>query len=55
MVIGNVVIYAIGVTYLKFAIDASLGDGADPGRCAVPFGDALKIVACRRTFPGPGG
>jgi len=52
MVVGNVVIYAIGVTYLKFAIDASWATALTLG--VVPFlvGDALKIVLAAGLLPG---
>ena len=52
MVIGNVVIYAIGVTYLKFAIDVSWGSALALG--VVPFliGDALKIALAAGLLPG---
>ena len=52
MVVGNVVIYAIGVTYLKFAIDASWSTALALG--VVPFllGDALKIALAAGLLPG---
>lgn len=51
MVAGNIAIYAIGVTYLKFAIDASWATALSLG--VVPFllGDALKIVLAAGLFP----
>ena len=51
MVAGNIAIYAIGVTYLKFAIDASWATAMSLG--VVPFllGDALKIVLAAGLFP----
>ncbi len=52
MVVGNVVIYAIGVTYLKFAIDATWSTALALG--VVPFllGDALKIALAAGLLPG---
>lgn len=52
MVVGNVVIYGIGVTYLKFAIDASWTTALALG--VVPFllGDALKIALAAGLLPG---
>jgi biotin transport system substrate-specific component len=52
MVVGNVVIYTIGVTYLKFAIDASWATALALG--VVPFlvGDALKIALAAGLLPG---
>ncbi len=51
MVAGNIAIYAIGVTYLKFAIDASWATALSLG--VVPFllGDAFKIVLAAGLFP----
>ena len=44
MVIGNLAIYAVGVTWLKFAIDSSWATALSLG--VVPFliGDAIKIA-----------
>ncbi len=52
MVVGNLVIYSIGVTYLKFAIDASWSTSLALG--VVPFllGDALKIALAAGLLPG---
>jgi biotin transport system substrate-specific component len=51
MVAGNIAIYAIGVSYLKFAIDVSWATALSLG--VVPFllGDALKIVLAAGLFP----
>lgn len=51
MVLGNVVIYAVGVSYLKFAIDVSWATALSLG--VVPFllGDALKILLAAGLFP----
>jgi biotin transport system substrate-specific component len=52
MVVGNLVIYAIGVTYLKFAIDVPWSTALALG--VVPFllGDALKIALAAGLLPG---
>lgn len=52
MVVGNLVIYSIGVTYLKFAIDAPWSTALALG--VVPFllGDALKIALAAGLLPG---
>ena len=52
MVIGNVVIYAIGVTYLKFAIDVSWGSALALGVAPFLIGDALKIALAAGLLPG---
>ena len=51
MVIGNLAIYAVGVTWLKFAIDASWATALSLG--VVPFliGDALKIALAAGLLP----
>ncbi|MGA1145450.1 MAG: biotin transporter BioY [Candidatus Nanopelagicales bacterium] len=52
MVVGNLVIYSIGVTYLKFAIDVPWSTALALG--VVPFllGDALKIALAAGLLPG---
>lgn len=52
MVVGNVVIYAIGVAGLVAALDVSVGKALDLG--LVPFlgGDALKIALACGVLPG---
>ena len=52
MVVGNVVIYAIGVTYLKFAIDVSWGSALALGVAPFLIGDALKIALAAGLLPG---
>lgn len=52
MVVGNVVIYAIGVTYLKFAIDASWSSAIALGVLPFLLGDALKIALAAGLLPG---
>ena len=51
MVIGNVVIYAIGVTYLKFAIDVTWFTALSLGMVPFLLGDALKIALAAGLFP----
>ena len=52
MVVGNMVIYAIGVTYLKFAIDVSWGSALALGVAPFLIGDALKIALAAGLLPG---
>ena len=52
MVIGNLVIYAIGVTYLKFAIDVTWGSALALGVAPFLIGDALKIALAAGLLPG---
>ena len=51
MVIGNLAIYAVGVTWLKFAIDSSWATALSLG--VVPFliGDAIKIALAAGLLP----
>ena len=51
MVIGNLAIYAVGVTWLKFAIDADWATAMSLG--VVPFliGDAVKIALAAGLLP----
>lgn len=51
MVLGNVLIYAVGVTWLKFAIDAGWGDAVAMGMTPFLFGDAVKIALAAGLFP----
>jgi len=51
MVLGNVVIYAVGVSYLKFAIDASWATALSLGMIPFLLGDALKIALAAGLFP----
>jgi biotin transport system substrate-specific component len=51
MLMGNIAIYAIGVTYLKFAIDASWATALSLGVIPFLLGDALKIVLAAGLFP----
>ncbi|MEV4755867.1 biotin transporter BioY [Micromonospora sp. NPDC049559] len=52
MVLGNLAVYAVGVPYLAFARDLSLGAAIDAG--VVPFlvGDAIKIALAAGLLPG---
>ena len=51
MVVGNLAIYAVGVTWLKFAIDADWATAMSLG--VVPFliGDAVKIALAAGLLP----
>lgn len=51
MVLGNIIIYSIGVTWLKFALGAAWSDAAAWG--LIPFlgGDAIKILLAAGLFP----
>lgn len=51
MVLGNLVIYAVGVSYLKFAIDASWATALSLGMIPFLLGDALKIALAAGLFP----
>ena len=51
MVVGNLVIYAIGVTYLKFALDTSWVSAVGLGMTPFILGDALKIALAAGLFP----
>ena len=51
MVTGNVVIYAIGVTYLKSAIDVTWATALSLGLVPFLLGDALKIALAAGLFP----
>ena len=51
MVVGNLAIYAVGVTWLKFAIDVDWATALSLG--VVPFliGDAVKIALAAGLLP----
>lgn len=51
MVIGNLAIYAVGVTWLKFAIDASWATALSLGVIPFLIGDALKIALAAGLLP----
>ena len=50
-ILGNVVIYAIGVPWLKFALSASWASAIDWGLTPFLGGDALKIALAAGLFP----
>lgn len=52
MIVGNLVIYAFGVTWLAASIDVGLAEGLRLG--ALPFlpGDAVKVLAAAGLLPG---
>ena len=51
MVLGNLVIYAVGVTWLKYAIDVTWATALQLG--VVPFliGDVVKIALAAGLLP----
>jgi biotin transport system substrate-specific component len=51
MVLGNVVIYAIGATWLAAAINVSLGKALSLGVQPFLLGDALKVALAAGLFP----
>lgn len=51
MVLGNLVIYAIGVTWLKFALAASWADAVAWGMTPFLIGDLLKVALAAGLFP----
>lgn len=51
MVLGNVIIYATGVTWLKFALGATWVQAYEWGMHPFLGGDALKIVLAAGLFP----
>jgi biotin transport system substrate-specific component len=51
MVVGNLVIYAIGVTWLKFALGADAATAISLGLTPFLIGDALKIAAAAGLLP----
>ena len=52
MMLGSLIIYAIGVPYLAIALDYSVGTALAKG--VVPFliGDAIKAAAAALLLPG---
>lgn len=52
MVIGNIAIYAVGVTWLKFAIDVTWVEAVTLGVLPFLIGDAIKILAAAGLLPG---
>ena len=51
MIVGNLVIYAIGVTWLKFAIGADWATAVALGATPFLIGDAIKIAAAAGLLP----
>jgi biotin transport system substrate-specific component len=51
MVIGNVVIYLIGVPWLMAATGMSLGEGIASGLAPFLLGDAIKLLLAAGAFP----
>ena len=51
MVVGNLVIYAIGVTWLKFALGVDVGTAIALGLTPFLIGDAIKIAAAAGLLP----
>jgi biotin transport system substrate-specific component len=51
MVLGNVVIYAIGVTWLAFALNVSAATAIALGLTPFLLGDAIKIAAAAGLMP----
>jgi biotin transport system substrate-specific component len=52
MVVGNLAIYAVGVTWLKFAIDVTWIEAFSLGVLPFLIGDAIKIAAAAGLLPG---
>ena len=53
MVVGNLVIYAVGVTWLKFAIDATWATALQLGVAPFLVGDVVKIALAAGLLPLP--
>ena len=51
MVVGNLVIYAVGVTWLKFAIDVTWVKALELGAAPFLIGDAIKIALAAGLLP----
>jgi biotin transport system substrate-specific component len=51
MILGNIVIYAIGVTYLMQFLDVSLGTALTLGFTPFIIGDLIKIAVAAGLFP----
>jgi len=51
MILGNVIIYAVGVTWLKNSLDASWSDAIAWGLTPFLIGDAIKVAAAAGLFP----
>ena len=51
MVLGNVIIYGVGVTWLKFSLATSWASALEMGMTPFLLGDALKIALAAGLFP----
>lgn len=51
MVLGNVVIYAVGVTWLKVSLGVTWGTALSLGLTPFLIGDALKVIIAAGLFP----
>lgn len=51
MIVGNLVIYAIGVTWLKFALGVDFATAIALGATPFLIGDAIKIAAAAGLLP----
>lgn len=51
MVLGNVIIYGVGVTWLKFSLATSWSSAVEMGMTPFLVGDALKIALAAGLFP----
>lgn len=51
MVVGNVIIYAVGLVWLKNSLDASWSDAIAWGLTPFLIGDAIKIAAAAGLLP----
>ncbi|MFA7323014.1 MAG: biotin transporter BioY [Candidatus Nanopelagicales bacterium] len=51
MVLGNIIIYAVGVTWLKQSLDASWSDAIAWGLTPFLIGDAIKVAAAAGLLP----
>jgi biotin transport system substrate-specific component len=51
MVLGNVVIYAIGVTWLKVALGVTWATALSLGMTPFLLGDAIKVLVAAGLFP----
>jgi biotin transport system substrate-specific component len=51
MVLGSVIIYAVGVPYLAASLDVSLGEAMALGLVPYLIGDALKAALAMGALP----
>jgi len=51
MILGTTIIYLIGFTWLKFAIDVSWAQALTLGVAPFLIGDAIKVLAAAALFP----